>query len=110
MVRGLLALMVVLEVFWVQQLYRGKAVAVEAIGVAKATLEREQRQLTAERGPVEGLQSQINQLQQQRDAKEQAYKEATGGRIDWHNAIATLLGVEAPEVTFQSVAVQEGVN
>lgn len=108
MVRAVLALIVVLEVFWVQNLYRAKAAADEATRVAKATLEREQRQLTAERGPTEALQSQLTQLQQQRDAKEQAYKEAAGGRIDWHNAIATLLGVEAPEVTFESVVVQEG--
>jgi Tfp pilus assembly protein PilN len=57
---------------------------------------------------VEALQSQLNQLQQQRDAKEQGYKEATGGSVDWHTAITTLLSVEAPEVTFESVVAQEG--
>lgn len=108
LVRGILVLILVLEVFWVQQLYRGKAVAVEAIGVAKASLDREQRQLTAEQRSVEALQAQLNQLQQQRDARETAYKQATGSGIDWHTAVATLLAVEAPEVTYESVAVQEG--
>ena len=96
------------EVFWVQQLYRDKAAAGEATAAAKATLDREQRQLTAEQGPVQAIQAQLDQLQKQREAKEQAYKEATGGHIDWHTAVATLLAVKAPEVTYESVAVQEG--
>jgi len=108
MVRALLVLVAVLEVFWVLHQYRAKAAADEATREAKATLDTEQRQFNAEQQSVEALQSQLNQLQQQRDAKEQAYKEATEGRIDWHTAIATLLAVEAPEVTFESVTVQEG--
>jgi Tfp pilus assembly protein PilN len=108
MVRGLLALIVVLEVFWVQNLYRAKAPAEETTRATKATLEREQRQLTAEQGSVQAIQAQLDQLQKQRDAKEQAYTEATGSGINWHTAVATLLAVKAPEVTFESVAVQEG--
>ena len=108
LVRGILVLILVLEVFWVQQLYRGKAVAVEAIGVAKANLDREQRQLTAEQRPVDALQAQLTQLQQQREAKVQAYKNAAGDHFDWHPSIASLLAVRAPEVTFESVVVQEG--
>jgi Tfp pilus assembly protein PilN len=108
MLRGLLALIVVLEVFGVQNLYRAKAGSDETTRATRATLEREQRQLTAEQGSVQAIQSQLSQLQQQRDAKDQAYKEATGGKVDWHTAIATLLAVAAPEATFESVIAQEG--
>ena len=63
-----------------------------------------QRQLQSKNQGIDGLQSQINEIQQQREASAQAFQLVSGNNIDWYTALNGLFGAESLEVVYQSVS------
>ena len=93
-IRSALVLILIVEVLWVQDRARdgGAPAAADAQSNArmKSQLQATQREVAQAQEETGALQTEFTALKQQRDAKDQASKQATAGHLNWNAALRAL--------------------
>ena len=106
--RGLLALIVVLGVFLIWSQWNTRADINEGIGQKTGEIRSLQASLTRQRQGIEVLRVQINELQQQQEASASAIELATAGGIDWYSSLSFLFAAQSSGLIFETVIAEQG--
>jgi len=107
-VRGLLALIVVVGVYLVWSQWNTRADINELISQETKEIRSLQASLTRQRQGIEVLRVQINELEQQQEAAGSAIELATAGGIDWYSSLSSLFAAQASGLIFESVTAEQG--
>jgi len=102
-IRLVLLVVLLVDAFFIQQWYREVGNSILQIEKTTSQLESVELQLADERRAVTALRTQLSQLETQRNVREEEFREATGGQIDWHRILGVLFLAEAQGSRFLSV-------
>lgn len=106
--RGLLALIVVVGIYLVWSQWNTRADIKESIDLKTTDIRSMQSRLTGQRQGIESLQVQINQLKQQQEGPASAIELVTAGGIDWYASMSSLFSAQASGLIFESVTAEQG--
>ena len=104
--RGLLALVVLVGVFFIYTQRSNKADIDERVVVKTEELQRTQVSLNRQRQGIDGLHAQINALNARRQAVNLAIQIVTSNNIDWFTALDSLFSAQSTGVIFESVSAE----
>ncbi len=102
-IRGVLAVALLVELLLLPGLYTGRTDNTQAVVRATAQLKAVQQSIGAENQTTSNLQAQLAQLQEQRNAADEAYRRFTAGHLKWSPALASLLGPPVDGVRLDSL-------
>ena len=101
--RVLLALIIIVGLYLVWN-QRGVEGDLRESGEGKSNqLRKFQRDLVSKQQRLVALQDQINQVQEERGARERAFQLLTGNNLDWYTAFQGLFEAQSIGIIFQSV-------
>ena len=106
--RGLLALIVVVGLYLVWSQWNTRANINDSIAQDKSETQRLQGSLNRQRQTIESLHVQINQLQERQEGSASAIDLVTAGGIDWYVSLSSLFSTQTSGLIFESVTVEQG--